>query len=200
MKLKLLLYISLILAFTYLMCSHLKCTNFNGNFHYSSVVNSFHLNELISTETGVPIFVARVFHNKITIFSFDLFNRYLQFFDIGYLIKILGLVGVFGLAYFYFSIFSKKNKNLFINMFGAATFLLPFMEIFQLFKLIFSFKLLIFILPYQVASIIGYVFFIKQKGKIAYAIYFMLLILSISWIIVFQNESLSFCTQLTKAN
>jgi hypothetical protein len=200
MKLKYILFISLILAFTYLLGSHLKCSDFNGNFHYSSVVNTFHLNELIATETGVPIFVARVFHNKITVFVFDLFGRYIQFFDISYLIKILGLVGVFGLVYFYFLIFTKKIKDMFINIFGIAILFLPFLEIFQLFKSAFFLKLLVFILPYQVGSFIGYFFFVKQRGKAVFAIYFILLILSIGWIVVFNNELLSFCTQLARHN
>jgi hypothetical protein len=194
MKLKYMLFISLIAMFICLLSLHLKCTNFNGNFHYSFIVNSFHLNELIATETGVPIFVARIFHNKITVFAFDLFSRYLQFFDISYFIKILGPVGVFGLMYFYFLILGQKIKNIFINIFGIALLLLPFLEIFQIFKSAFFLKLLVFILPYQIASFIGYLFFLREGNRVTYWIYFVLLILTIGWIIVFQNELLSFCT------
>jgi hypothetical protein len=194
MKLKYILLISLAAIFIYILGTHLKCTNFNGNFHHSFVVNSFHLNELVATETGVPILVARIFHNKITTFIFDLFNRYVQFFDISYLIKILGVVGLFGLIYFYFQIFARIIRNTYANIFAILLVLLPFLEIYQFIKYPFFLKLIIFVLPYQIASFIGYLLFMKQRKNIAYAIYFILLMLSIGWIIVFQNELLSFCT------
>lgn len=196
MSFKYVTLIFLLILFGYLFKTHLSCTNYNGNFHYSSHVVSFHLNELISSEDQVSIFIVRLFHNKITIFLFDIFNRYIQFFNIFYLINIIGLAGLFGLFYFYFyfSFFTQKPENKFIKAFGVFILLLPFLEIFQLAKQEFFLKILYLIIPYQTAAFIGFSFFLKQKKRVSYGIYFLLLITSIGWIIVFQNEALSFCT------
>lgn len=194
MKLKLIFLTFLTILFGYLLKEALSCGNYNGNFHYSSHVVVFHLNELITTETNTPIWAVRLFHNKLTVLLFDVISRYLQFFNIFYLINILGVAGLFGLFYFYFSFFTQKVKNIFIKIFGILILLLPFLEISQPTKQAFFLKILAFILPYQIASFIGSMYFIKQRGIISYGIYFILLILSIGWIIVFQNELLSFCT------
>lgn len=194
MNFRYIILIFLLILFGYLFKTHLSCANYNGNFHYSSHVVSFHLNELISNEYQVSIFIVRLFHNKITIFLFDIFNRYIQFFNIFYLINIISLAGLFGLFYFYFSFFAQKTENKFIKTFGIFILLLPFLEIFQLTKQEFFLKILYLIIPYQIAAFIGFSFFLKQKKRVSYSIYFLLLITSIGWIIVFQNEALSFCT------
>lgn len=187
--------IFLLALFAYSLTKQVSCTNYNGNFHYSPNVASFHLNELISNKDQVSIFEVRFFHNKIAVLLFDIFSRYIQFFNIFYLINILGLAGLFGLLYFYFLFFTQKIKNIFVKIFGIFMLLFPFLEIFQLTKQIFFLKMLLFILPYQIAAFIGFMSFFKQKRSISYSIYFILLIISIGWIIVFQNELLSFCTR-----
>jgi hypothetical protein len=194
MKLKYIFLILLVILFGYLLKIHLTCADYNGNFHYSPHVVSFHVKELITTESNTPIIIARLFHNKITVLLLDIFSRYIQFFNVFYLINILGLAGLFGLLYFYFSFFAQKIKNKFIGIFGVLILLLPFLEIFQFTKQSFFLKLLIIIIPYQVAAFIGASFSIKRNRGISNIIYFLLLILSIGWIFVFQNELLSFCT------
>lgn len=192
MKFKYVILIFLVILFGYLLKMHLTCADYNGNFHYSSYVNSFHIKELITTENNTPIIIVRLFHNKLTVLLFDIFSRYIQFFNIFYLVNILGLAGLFGLLYFYYSLFAQRIKNIFIKIFGVLTLLIPFLEIFQLTKQTFSLKLLIIILPYQIAALIGTLLFIK--GKKSYFIYIGLLIASIGWIVVFKNDLLSFCT------
>jgi len=194
MKLKYLILIVLVILFGYLLRSVLVCTNYNGNFHYSSVVDSFHLKQLIANEGSTSIILVRIFHNKLTVFLFDIFGRFIQFFDIFYLIKILGLAGLFGLLYFYFLLFSRKIKNKLINVFGVVIPLFPVLEIFQVTGRSFLLKLIILILPYQIASFIGVLSFLKQNKKLFIVFYFVLLILSVGWIIVFKNDALSFCT------
>ena len=194
MNFRYVILIFLVILFAYLLKTHLSCSNYNGNFHYSFYVNSFHLNELISSEDQVPIFVARLFHNKITIFLFDIFNRYIQFFNVNYLINILGLAGLFGLFYFYYSISAFKAGRKIVRIFAIVTLLLPFLEIFQLTKQTFFLKILYLILPYQAITLMGFSFFLKQNKPISYAIYFLLLLMSIGWIMVFQREALNFCT------
>ena len=194
MKLKYLIPIILVILFGYLLRSVLVCTNYNGNFHYSSVVDFFHLKQLIANEGSPSIILVRIFHNKLTVFLFDIFGRFIQFFDIFYLIKILGLAGLFGLLYFYFLLFSRKIKNKLINVFGVVIPLFPVLEIFQVTGRSFLLKLIILILPYQIASFIGVLSFLKQNKKLFIVFYFVLLILSVGWIIVFKNDALSFCT------
>ncbi len=194
MSFRYVILIFLITIFGYLLKTQLSCADYNGNFHYSSHVISFHLNELITTENQAPIFIVRLFHNKITVLMFDIFSRYIQFFNISYLINIIGLAGLFGLFYFYYSIVANKIRGKIIKIFAVIVLLLPFLEIFQLTKLSFFLRALYLMLPYQAAALIGLFFSLKEIKRIPYGIYFLLLILTIGWIIVFKNDALSFCT------
>jgi hypothetical protein len=195
MKLKYIILALIVIIFGYLLKTQLTCTDYNGNFHYSSVVSSFHLKELIDTEnSSVPMDIVRLFHNKITVFFFDIFGRYIQFFDIFYLIKILSLVGLFGLLNFYYLLFSQKIKNKIFNIFGLLILTFPFLEIFQIMKHSFLLKISILILPFQIVSFLGSLFFLKKNKKSFFVIYLVLLVLSAGWIIVFKNDLLSFCT------
>ena len=193
MNLKYLLLVCLVALFAYLFKIDLSCNNYNGDFHYSSHVVSFHLSELTSTETHVPIFVARFFHNKVSVMLFDIFFRYTQYFNIFYLINTLGIIGLFGLLYFYFFLFGNIKVGKLLKVFGIILLLLPFAEIFQAIKL-FPFKMFAFILPYQGAAFVGILYFLKQKSLIKYSIYLLLLLLTIGWIVVFKNDLMSFCT------
>ncbi len=194
MSFRYVILIFLVTLFAYLLKTHLSCIDYNGNFHYFSQVVSFHLNELTSSDRQVPIFIVRFFHNKVSVLLFDIFNRYIQFFTVFYLINILSFVGLFGLFYFYFSFFAQRIENKWTKIFAVILLLLPFLEIFQLMKQAFIIKIFYLILPYQVAAYIGIFLFLKQKKHISYGICFLLLLLSIGWIIVFRHESLSFCT------
>jgi hypothetical protein len=194
MKFKYIILIFLIIFFGYLLKTHLDCFDYNGNFHYSPYVVSFHIKELITTESNTPIIIVRLLHNKLTVLLFDIFYRYIEFFNILYLVNILGLAGLFGLIYFYYSLFAQKIKSNFTKVFGALILLLPFLEIFQMVKQDFILKLLIIIFPYQIAAFMGSVLFVRQNKISSKLIYITLLILSIGWIIVFNNELLSFCT------
>jgi hypothetical protein len=53
---------------------------------------------------------------------------------------------------------------------------------------------LFLVFPYQIASFMGSVWFFEHKKSLRFLIYILLLVLSVGWIIVFQNEALSFCT------
>ena len=72
--------------------------------------------------------------------------------------------------------------------------LLPFLEIFQLIKFPFILKIVNFIIPYQFASFIGFFFFLNEKGSKLYYVCFVLLLVSVGWVVVFHNELRSFCT------
>ena len=194
MKLRYVIFILLIFLFGYLLRSDLKCVNYNGDFHYSSVVVSFHLKELIATEEQTPLFFVRFFHNRITVSAFDIFARYIQFFNIFYLVNILGLAGLFSFLHFYYQFFAKEIKNKLIKILAVLVLLSPFLEIFQLIGKTFSLKMLILIIPYQIASLAGFFYFSKREKYIWLTTYLILLMLSIGWIVVFGNELLSFCT------
>jgi hypothetical protein len=89
---------------------------------------------------------------------------------------------------------SQKIKNKFIDLFGVLILMFPLIEIFQITKENFLIKMILLIIPYQIASFIGTVSLIKRNKKLSYLIYFVLLILSVGWIFVFKNDALSFCT------
>lgn len=171
-----------------------SCKNFNGNFHYSPHVVSFHLNELIIAQRDIPIFIVRFFLNKVSITFIDGFYRYIQYFDILYFANTIGIVGIFGLFYFYFQCFIKKNINKYNKILAVILFLLPFIEIFQFYKQPFLLKIINIIIPYQIASYIGIFFYLKQRSVFGYSILLLLFIVSIGWIIVFHGELTSFCT------
>lgn len=138
------------------------CTSFSDQFHFSSLDLNLRLIESIHNDVGVPITEVRLYHNKPVGFVFDIFNSYLQFWNVLFLASFLSLAGVFGLAVGFYSFFTKK-KNVFLWLLFGYLLLVPFVEIFGFTKLPYLLRLVLIAIPFVVWSMYGYWNLLKEK-------------------------------------
>lgn len=185
----------LILLIIELLCLILllSCKGYIGFYHFSRSTLQLHTDNLIHNDTTVPLFIIHVFHNKIILSALQIFDRYIAYFDLMYLIRIVGLLGIVGLMYYCYKVITQRKRSFYLV--GLILLLFPFVEIFfSDFPIPFVIKILYLIIPYQVASGIGYFQLLEKLPKrISLIFTFLLFILSIGWILVILPIMQTFC-------
>ena len=160
MKKKLLL-ICILLVQLFAVYQSSTCGNFLGVLHFSSFDLQLRLIESIHNDVDSPLFIVRLFHNKLVGSIIDIFGNYLQFWNVLFLTNFISLAGVVGIAVqFYYFFIRKKTKWLWTMFFFVL--LTPFIEIMDV-ALPFVLRLVILILPLLLWSLLGYWHLLKDK-------------------------------------
>lgn len=176
--------------------SLLPCKDWTGIFHLSFNEVNIHVNSLIYNDVNTSQFLIRVFHNKLVILLFNLFNRYVQFWNINYLISILSFAGFFGLLYGYWNVITNKIRSRAILFLSFFIIVIPFFEIILQPKINFWFKMLYLVIPYILFSFIGYENFARTyKKKNVIILHVLFLLLTSGWIYTNSLFANSFCVK-----
>ncbi|OGD86311.1 hypothetical protein A2164_00675 [Candidatus Curtissbacteria bacterium RBG_13_35_7] len=102
---------------------------------------------------GQPVLVTRFFHNKIGFLGSEFGRCYFNIFDLNYLAKNIGLVGLIFWLYFLYQIVNMR-KWLLVSMF----LLIPLLPFFDLFPIIIPYS-------YKIIAITGGILFIFARKK-----------------------------------
>src|SRR6266567_446988 len=105
------------------------CKSFTDLFHLSSINITLQIEDYVHSEKGTPLFLTRLFTNKIIDTFLDLLRIYLQFWDIRFGASWFSLVGYFGIFAGFFYILSNKKKRLYHWAMLIIILLLPLIEI-----------------------------------------------------------------------
>ncbi len=167
-----------------------NCEDFIGKFHFSLFDLELRIMEGIHNDT-LPHALVRVFHNKILGSIIDVYNHYMQFLNIHFMISLLTVVGLLGLGMA--AVYAIKQKHILLLSIGFILSLLPLGEIVFPQKL-FVLKLLL-IAPYFVFSLIGWWHFLdgKKHAVPKVLLFFMLVGLSVWWSVVFGSDASTYC-------
>ena len=132
------------------------CHDFSGSFHFSSFDLSLRLIDGIHSDHNVPLWLVRLFHNKIIGTALDIFAAYLQFWSLTFLAGFISLAGMFGMGAQFYYFFAKK-KTLLLWVLFAIVVLIPFGEVLNLVnRFSFTIRIALIALPYLVWSMLGY--------------------------------------------
>ena len=152
----------------------LACKNFLDYYHFSLYDLELQLIYAINHDQGLPVLLARTFHNKLLQFFIDVYKRYTHFLDPQLLITLLTFVGVFGvvISIWYFLNSNKRDKKVFLLI--AVSFLIPLIDVVFNLNLPFVIKLLLVAIPFNLLSIYGHIKFLGSGNKkLVYLIYFI---------------------------
>ncbi len=138
------------------------CWNFTEPFHFSSSNLALHIIGDIHNDTNIPLWVIRVFHNKITGSLFDIITAYVSFWNISFLASFISFAGVLGLGAQFYAFFSQK-RTIRLWMLFAFVMLTPFVEIFLSEKLPFALRLFLLVVPYLWWSMLGSWYLLKNN-------------------------------------
>src|SRR5947199_669682 len=89
----------------------ITCQKLADKFYFSSYDVALKLDELVHNDVGYATYTVRFFHNKPSIFSIEILNRYLQFWDIQFDVLYFSIVGYFGILYGFWHVLLKENKT-----------------------------------------------------------------------------------------
>ena len=167
----------------------IQCKSFADYYHFSFYDLELQLIYAINHDSGLPVFVARAFHNKVLQGGIDIYKRYTHFLDWQLLITLLSFVGVFGILLSIWSFLNNQKKDKKIGFLILAAFLFPFIEVVINPNLPFAFKLFVIVFPFTLLSILGHYFFIKKYNfKKIIIVYFILSFLSIAWLLLLPEQ------------
>jgi hypothetical protein len=172
------------------------CGTFTGIFHFSSANVQFQLEDYIYTEKGTPLFLTRLFNNKITDYFIALLRYYFQFWDIRFGTFWFSLIGYFGiLAGFYYFI-SLKRKKYYHWLILILLLMLPWFEILHANHYSIIIKSLYLWLPYCLFSLFGiYQFLTHGQTKKRFTIFIIILAVSIWWLVFLPYGMSGYCVK-----
>ncbi len=170
------------------------CKNFFDFYHFTVFDLELQLIYAINHDQELPVLLARTFHNKLLQFFIDVYKRYTHFLDPQLLITLLTFVGVLGvlLAIWYFLNSKKKNRKVFLLI--ILSFLIPLIDVIFNLSFPFIFKLLLVAIPFNILSVYGHMKFLDSGNKkLVYVTYFILILLSVYWMISIPDQALKYC-------
>jgi hypothetical protein len=167
------------------------CQKMTDFFYFSSFDLQLRLTESAHNDSGLPLFLVRLFHNKVVGALIDSFRSYTLFWDLRLIISLVGFIGIcfFFLGIYYLITVKKKSRMLWIVLIWIL--LLPFIIMnrlpipFHMALSLYTFALLIFA-KFGFDQVIG-------RYPRFFIVAIVLFLLSIWWNTVYNPISLQFC-------
>lgn len=166
------------------------CVKFASQFYFSAFDLKLRLIEAIHNDGDVPLFIVRLFHNKILGTFLDVYNNYVSYWEITFIIQLLSFVGAFGLFCCIWYLFREKRNRWMLILFAIALFM-PFVEIFAILHVSFVFRLALIVIPLFAMSFLGWREFLESEERFKYWLFILLMILSLIWLLNISIQPLS---------
>lgn len=173
------------------------CKELRDFFYFSMQNIQLIIIDQIHNDVGIPLLLVRIFHNKGTVTVIELIRHYLYFWDIRFLLPFISPIGVFAVFAGFWYLLRSKMPAIQKTFFLIILLSIPLVEMILKPQLPFSARLILLSVPYVLLSVIGVWHFLSPKQPIRYGIFFVLLVLSLWWYFVFQNELLNFCVKIS---
>ncbi|HSW97096.1 MAG TPA: hypothetical protein VLF89_04700 [Candidatus Saccharimonadales bacterium] len=159
------------------------CKSFTDLFHLASINITLQIEDYIHLEKGTPLFLTRLFTNKIVNSFFDLFRLYFRFWDIRFGASWFSLIGYFGIFAGFYYIFSNNKKRWYHWVMVILILVLPVFEVVKGPHISLVIKSIYLWAPFCLFSLYGiYQFLTHGNRKLKLVIILLLTILSIWWI------------------
>jgi|SRR6185369_14330048 len=189
MKIKLLLFLIVCLEL-FAVFQWVNCRDFVGEFHYSQINLDLQLTGAIHNDREIPIWLVRVFHNKVVGAFFAVFDSYSKFWGALFLTSFLSFAGIVGLGAQFYSFFTNK-KRFAVWIAFLALLVSPLVEIFLFNYLPFAVRLTLIAFPFVAWSMLGFKFLLEKK-KVNSKIVDLLIVVSLWYLLAFHPLA-TFC-------
>jgi hypothetical protein len=170
------------------------CQRFTDIFHFKSIDVAVQLSTYINSFKGKPMWMGRLFHNKLIQDPLNFLRVYLQFWDVRFGINWFSLVGYFGIFAGLYYIISNKKKTRYHWLALILLAVLPCIEILFAPQLPLQVKSVYLWLPFAVFSLYGINQFLSH-GNIKKRVVIIILLLAISllWIFFLPYNFSNYC-------
>lgn len=174
--------------------SWLVCKDFSDIFHFSSSHIALQLEDYVHTEKGTPLFLTRVFNNKLVDTIIYLARLYLQFWDVRFGSNWFSFIGYFSIIMGVYYIIANKKKKLIHWVMLAVIIVLPWIEIIADPAVSLILKTVYFWIPFILFSFYGlYQFLSHGIFKRRLIIVCVLLIISLWWLAFLNTDMQRYC-------
>lgn len=170
-----------------------KCTDFQSLFHFQVADLNLQLLDLIHTDTGVPLFIIRLFHNKFIIIILDIYTSITHYFDPLFITSFLSFFGMIFFVFGCWTFFTKRNR---FSLLLIPLFISILLEMLIHPKSMFPerFGLLAFL--FLLISLYGnWAYFDRFHSKMALVIWASIFLIGGLWILFLPSDLYRFCIQ-----
>lgn len=184
----------IILSFVQLffLSKWLECIRFADKFYFSAFDLKLRLIEAVHNDSGMPLFLVRIFHNKVLGTVIDIYNSYANYLDILFFANLLSFAGAFGLICCLWYFFQGKYGR-FVWILFVLALISPLFVIISVVHLPFVLQLGFIATPLLIMSYLGWLQFLKSKNILRYSIFFLLILISLLWIVNVITINQPFC-------
>lgn len=175
------------------------CVSLKNEFNFSYKQLTIEIDDAIHNDSNLPIVYTRFFHNKPVFLIRTIINKWLNFFDINFLINSMSPIGFFGLLLgFWYIVISKKI--LVFSYIALFIVIIPFFEIVLFYNSNILLKFIYIFLPRILLSVWAFNKFLSDKISTANKQYYFLgeytkeffiiviIFFSILWFSLFQDN------------
>jgi hypothetical protein len=190
----LVLFIAVVAYLMYFAFWLLHCKNFQEVLHVNFSQLALQLKGESGQDYGVPLFITRLFHNKLVDGFLLIIKTYFKFWDFiffGELFPFIGGFGILAAGYYFFDSKTKRTRDW---MLFLLFLILPFMELFLYQKILFIVRISLFYLVFGFISLLGIKRFVSLH-RWSFAIIIILAIVSIWWLLIADFHLANFCYQ-----
>jgi hypothetical protein len=193
-KIKKILIATALLVITGFYLSRWFDCHLDSKFFFSNLDLKLRVIFDIRTDQNVSLIVARLFHNKLTQGSADIFNAYVHFWDMRFLLMLLSPFTLFCIFYrAYCAIKEKLKLSFFEKILLLLCLFMPILIIFGIIKNEIL-EIIVFSFPLIFMSFRGLFLFI-EKNSHAWAYCIFLIIFSFWYTFILNTNLLEFCHQ-----
>lgn len=173
-----------------------SCWLFKENFYFTFQNLSTRLINETNADKGMPVLLVRLIHNKPFTLGWGLLQMLLQYWDIRFLEEFIGVVGVIGVGFGIWYMFTKDRKNIFLWILLGLGIVLPVFVGFSQPHIQFSINLFALGFIFQFFSLYGLWKFLEKSHWIRYVFVTFLFVISVMFLALFPLLYLNFCLKI----
>lgn len=163
------------------------CKTLANIFTFSTFDAKLKIDDAVHNDVGFSTNIVRIFHNKAQLYTSEVFNKYINFWDIHFIVLFFTLIGCFGIVCGFWYLLNKNKRTYKVWLLFLGLLILPFIEILPI-QIPNWLKVIIILIPYYILSLFGIWQFLRQHKRIGIVIIIFLIIISIWYMLVFQKD------------
>lgn len=173
------------------------CWKFVDQFYATKAIRANDLLILTNGEKGVPIFFVRALFNKVSFLPWEVLQSLLQFWDIRFLQRFVGVVGGIGAYMGLWYFFTRGRKNFLLWIVFLLGIIIPIGIMLFSPHVSFGYQVLFLYVLFELLAVYGWWQFLEPKPKIWKVLFVLFLtFLSIVYLIYYPTAYQLYCLHI----
>jgi len=194
MKKKIFILIVIFIIQGFYLQHFILCKSFQSQFYLVPTQVNLKLVGDIHDDRSGSILAARLIHNKLTVYGSAIFDNYVYFFSLPFLVNSISFVGMVGVGIGFYYTARRKSRKI-LQPICLAVLCVPLVELFMIPKIPVAASIILFWLVFQFFSLAAWFVFLPSKFvNTQYLLCIILIVISILWYFTFSDAMGFYCT------